>query len=87
MKNDNLHLNNPRGSSPPFHDPENELLKWLSDLKSIGQRDERSSANRIAGRPERGEKINGDQDDRPVRDGGQDETRWQNDGGKGGDIV
>jgi hypothetical protein len=87
MKNDNLQSNHPRGSSPPFQDPERDFFKWLNDLKSIGQRDERTSVGRITGRPEREERRTGDPDDGRGLQGREDETRWRDDVGKGGDAA
>ncbi len=50
MKNDNTQANH-RGSSPPFQDPEQDFVKWLYGLKSIGQRDETTSMNQRIQQP------------------------------------
>jgi hypothetical protein len=41
MKNDNIQSNQ-RGSSPPLLAPEQDFIKWMNDLKSMSQPDEKS---------------------------------------------
>jgi hypothetical protein len=77
MKNDNTWANN-RGSSPPFQEPEQDFLRWLNGLKSIGQRDEGPSRIQNALQP--GNRNTKSTDLR-------DDARWQDDGGESGEAI
>jgi hypothetical protein len=73
MKNDNTHSNH-RGSSPPFQDPEQDFFRWMTSLKSMGQRDERDSEIRSATKVRENKTKPTDRND---------DSRWQDDGGEG----
>ena len=74
MKNDNTHANN-RGSSPPFQEPEQDFFRWLNGLKSMGQRDEKSSS---LVRTKQSENTRSGPADI------KDESRWLDEGGESG---
>jgi hypothetical protein len=77
MKNDNTQANH-RGSSPPFQEPEQDFLRWLNGLKSIGQHDETALRIQNIARPGNRKTKSTD-----LRDG----ARWQDDGGESGEGV
>lgn len=74
MKNDNIQSNQ-RGSSPPLLAPEQDFIKWMNGLKSIGQPDEKSLHISKAKLPS----------DRQTKSSDlTDESRWLDEGGEGG---
>jgi hypothetical protein len=75
MKNDNTQANH-RGSSPPFQEPEQDFLRWLNGLKSIGQHDETALKIERARQPGNRKTKSTD-----MRDG----ARWQDHGGESGE--
>jgi hypothetical protein len=85
MKNDNVPANNPRGSSPPFQDPERDFYDWMKALSCAGVRDEKASANQIARRPENQKASGDDSNDGGSHQRRDDESRWRDDGGKDGE--
>jgi hypothetical protein len=77
MKDDNIQANH-RGSSPPFQEPDQDFLRWLNGLKSIGQRDEKPSTFQCTMQPGNRHKHSAGQND---------DLRWQDDGGESGEAV
>jgi hypothetical protein len=77
MKDDNIHANH-RGSSPPFQEPEQDFIRWLHEIKSIGQRDETPSRMLCAMQPANGKTKSTDL---------KDDSRWQDDEGESGEVA
>jgi hypothetical protein len=86
MKDDNTQGNH-RGSSPPFQDPERDFYDWLKGLRPIGQRDEKVSVNQIARRLGFEKTTFTDPNFGGAGQGRDDESRWREDGGEGGEVA